>query len=237
MADKFCGIILDCRLILDKNLKKIHEHMLALGLAALAHANSHANYFSYENGFWNELSVIQAAHAAEILIKARIAKEHPLLIFENIPNGKDCEKRLTIKTLISQGRTFQYRDLPDRLWATTGIRIPNQNLFQEFGRLRNSIQHFAVPNDDIAQRAVDFIYGVIDPLINECWGLYAIDYNEDHEPYIYLIEGLIRRGTLFLVSPDSAANFGDITFEWPRKKKGYQLEMERRFKEAMQNKK
>ena len=37
------------------------------------------------NDHWPELSVLQAAHAAEFLVKARIAEEHPLLVFERLP--------------------------------------------------------------------------------------------------------------------------------------------------------
>lgn len=61
--------------------------MQKLGLGALAHANRHAVYYSCDNSMWSELSVLQAAHAAELLIKARIAQEHPLLIFEDLPRS------------------------------------------------------------------------------------------------------------------------------------------------------
>lgn len=60
--------------------ENVHEHMRGLGLGALAHANWHANRKSLENKYWSELSVLQASHAGELLIKARIAQEHPLLI-------------------------------------------------------------------------------------------------------------------------------------------------------------
>ena len=68
------------------NPESISKHMLSLGLGALAHANYHAHLYSVENDKWSELSVLQAGHAAEILIKARISQEHPLLIFEQLPN-------------------------------------------------------------------------------------------------------------------------------------------------------
>lgn len=67
-------------------LKDVWKHMLDLGLGALAHANRHAAYYDMENARWPDLSVIQAAHAAELIIKARIAEEHPLLIFEQLSN-------------------------------------------------------------------------------------------------------------------------------------------------------
>jgi hypothetical protein len=61
---------------MNPELEKVHRHMRELGLAALAHANYHATFMSFENDKWFELSAIQAAHAAEILIKARIAEGH-----------------------------------------------------------------------------------------------------------------------------------------------------------------
>jgi hypothetical protein len=102
--------------------------MLGLGLGALAHANWHANYHSFENDWWSELSVLQAAHAAEILIKARIAQQHPLLIFEHLPKPPAVKTRLSLEHLLEQGRTYQYSELPDRLWAATGIMIPNREI-------------------------------------------------------------------------------------------------------------
>src|SRR5690242_8785771 len=69
----------------NPELKGIWEHIRDLGLGALAHANRHAAYAAMENPRWPDLSVLQAAHSAELLIKARIAQEHPLLIFEQLP--------------------------------------------------------------------------------------------------------------------------------------------------------
>ena len=66
-------------------LKGIWEHIFDLALGALAHANRHAAYAAIDNASWHELAVIQAAHAAELFIEARIAQEHPLLIFEHLP--------------------------------------------------------------------------------------------------------------------------------------------------------
>lgn len=221
---------------MEDELRSVHQHMLALGLGALAHANWHANYHSYESDYWSELSVIQAAHAAEILIKARIAEEHPLLIFEHLPKPNKSEGTiLELRHLIDFGRTYQYADLPDRLWATTGLRLPNLEMYGSFGRLRNAIQHFTSPNDhDLSQETLEFIFGVIDPFINEFWGLFAIDYNEDHEPYAYFVPGLISRHIHFLVSPDLVKDpeFNEIGVEWPKGDPAYNSEMERRLADA-----
>jgi hypothetical protein len=65
---------------MHKELRAIHDHMLKLGKAALAHANYHACFHSFEGEMWEELSVLQAGHAAEIFIKARIAQELMMVV-------------------------------------------------------------------------------------------------------------------------------------------------------------
>ncbi len=51
---------------MHQDLKQVHNHMLKLGMSALAHVNWHSNFMSFENDMWNELIVLQAAHAAAI---------------------------------------------------------------------------------------------------------------------------------------------------------------------------
>jgi len=119
---------------MHKELRAIHDHMLKLGKAALAHASYHACFHSFEGEMWEELSVLQAAHAAEIFIKARIAQEHPLLIFEKIPRSTQVDlELLSFKDLVKSARTIQYSELPERLWAATGIKILNVELYKSFG--------------------------------------------------------------------------------------------------------
>lgn len=218
---------------MDNKLKDVPDHMLRLGLSALAHANWHAHYMSFENDMWSELSVLQAAHAAEILIKARIAQEHPLLIFEQLPHSSQSNNEfLTYEQLIDKEKTIQYFDLPERLWASTGIKINNLDLYQAFGKLRNSIQHFANPlKKDCSKESSDFIYEIIDPFIHKCWGLYAIDFNEDTEPYIYLVETLLARKTEFLVSKNAAISCNKYKFDKPDDT-NYQNIIEGRFRLA-----
>lgn len=59
---------------MDIELENVSQNILNLGLGALAHANRHAAYYDDVNDKWGELSVLQAAHAAELLVKARIAQ-------------------------------------------------------------------------------------------------------------------------------------------------------------------
>jgi hypothetical protein len=101
--------------------------------------------------------------------------------------------------------------------------------------LRNCIQHFTAPPDiAVADEAIRFIFEVVDPFIHMCWGLYAIDYNEDSEPYTYLVAGLIRHGIPFLVSPGVMEHFEWIEFDWPEGDDVFRAEMEARFRSARQ---
>lgn len=218
---------------MDIDRDAISSHMLDLGLGALAHATHHAMYHSMNNNRWPELSILQAAHAAEILIKARISQEHPLLIFDKLPRNRGVEAHLDFSSLYEQGRTFQYNALPDQLWATTGIKIPNRNEYDDFGKVRNNIQHFLPENRlDYSSIALKFIYKVIDPFIHESWGLYAADYYEDPDGAEHLIPALIKYGIRFLVSPDMAQNWEYAEIVWSENDPEYKDEMERRLLEA-----
>jgi hypothetical protein len=214
---------------MEENLRNIYQHMLGLGCGALTHAVTHASTSSVDNPYWPELSVLQAAHAAEILIKARIAQEHPLLIFDQIPKPDNLkDNRLNLRHLAEKGKTLDYGELPDRLWSVTGIRIPNLQTYTAFGRLRNAIQHFVAPEDgDISREALKFIFDVIDPFINQCWNLFAIDHNEDCERYTYLVEGLVRNKIKFLISPKMLREINEIEF-WITTNPTYQQQMQQR---------
>jgi hypothetical protein len=188
---------------MHEELLGISEHLKSLGLASLAHAQQHTFFYSMDNQYWNELAVLQAAHAAEILLKARISEQHPLLIFSDIPRStKVNEEKLSFRSLLESGKTLQYNELPERLWATTGYKIKDDSLYQRFGKLRNTIQHFTNPsNRDLLQETLEFIFGIIDPMINDFWGLYAVNYVEDPDAHEYIFETLLRSNISFLI-PD-----------------------------------
>lgn len=218
---------------MNEQLKEIPTNMKELGLGALRHANRHAAYDSPENDKWAELSVLQAAHAAEILIKARIAEEHPLLLFESFPAVTEDE--LSSEALFTEGHTIEWSKLYSILWATTNIKIPSKATFTDFGKLRNGIQHFGVKPKDISAslKTLQFIYKIIDPFINECWGLYAIDFDEDYASYENLLPVLIRYEISFLVSPDAAACHELWEEELQECSDAYQYLMKKRIEHAV----
>lgn len=142
--------------------------------------------------------LVHIAHAAEILLKARIAQEHPLLIFSKIPNPNPNKSPLTFIYLLENGRTLSYEDLPDRLWAVTGFKIEGNILdeYKKFGKTRNQIIHTSmtsgeIPSDQIWRYSFEFL----DPLVDKFWGHSVIEFMNDPEslnPYASLLEYKIK---------------------------------------------
>ena len=87
----------------------IGDHLKELGLDALTHAMRLSLYSDQNNPHWGDLSVFHAAPAAEILIKARIAAEHPLLSFDQIPRFTQAGgPLLAVEDLLEKGRTIDF---------------------------------------------------------------------------------------------------------------------------------
>ncbi|MBD1907496.1 hypothetical protein NDI37_24945 [Funiculus sociatus GB2-A5] len=131
------------------------------------------------------MCVVHAAHAAEILLKARIAQEHPLLIFSKLPKPNSTKDALTLIDLLEGGRTLSYKELPDQLWATTGIKIKQLDQYRAFGRLRNQIIHFSMTNAKALDKlTLSYSLEVLDPLVENFWGRSVIDFiTNDPDPY------------------------------------------------------
>lgn len=143
--------------------------MREFGLAIHGRAAYDLTFSEMMAPYKHAMAIGHAAHGAEIVIKARIAQEHPLLLFTHLPKSANAQDQLTIAELFQYGRTIQYQDLPEALWATTGIRLPRLQQFHEFGKVRNMIIHFAVPSTDYAGEAIRFLFQVIEPLVREFW--------------------------------------------------------------------
>ena len=103
------------------------------------------------------------------------------------------------------------------LWLVADIKTVDISAFNEFGEIRNAIQHFGIVSKEKSVSyltSLQFIYGTIDPFINESWGLFAVDYCQDyHEDsednsnyWNYIRECLIGNEIIFKVSPFLAEN-------------------------------
>lgn len=137
----------------------------------------------FRSGFMEALQgqtpmcVVYVAHAAEILLKARIAQEHPLLIFSKLPKRNVNQNNLTLIDLLENGRTFSYEELPDQLWAVTGIKIDRVDSYRQFGRLRNQIIHFSIANvANLDILTLQYSFNILDPLVESFWGKSVIDF-------------------------------------------------------------
>jgi hypothetical protein len=83
------------------------------------------------------------------ILRAIIAKEHPLLIFKDLFSLDDNRANtLDLVSLIKKGRTHDFERLPQVLWVATGQRLPNPDCFERLRRARNSIQHFCASDDE-----------------------------------------------------------------------------------------
>jgi hypothetical protein len=192
---------------MNEELRQVPDRILRLAVAALTQANTHAVYMDPGNEHWDVMSVLNAAHAGELFLKAVIAKEHPLLIFKDIFALDDSRSdELDISSLLQKGRTHDFERLPQVLWVTTGIRLPNASCFERLRKARNAIQHFCAPaNERFGDLSLEFIYTIIDPLIVEHFGIYAIEHHEDHSvSYDYVVARLLRSELRFSV-PDNFA--------------------------------
>lgn len=102
-----------------------------------------------------------------------------------------------------RGRTHDFEKLPQVLWATTGIRLPNRACFERLRLARNAIQHLPPEADDLSELSLEFIYTIIDLLIAEHLDSYAIEHHEDHSVgYDYVVASLLRRELRFSVPDD-----------------------------------
>ncbi len=205
-------------------LSGLADRILGLAQAALKQANMHAVFMDPGNEHWPLMAVLNAAHAGELFIKAAVAVEHPLLIFKDI-HGLDDRRsiELDFKTLLEKGKTYGFDQLPQVLWTTTGIRVPDQICYDRIQKLRNSIQHFCSPDDqDPSGAAIDFIYKIIDPIIYERFGLCAIEFHEDHYVgYDYIVGALLNRGVKFSLPATFCIGEIDIEEEISYSGEGY----------------
>ncbi len=62
--------------------------------------------------------------------------------------------------------------------------------------------------------------------------MFAIDYNEDYDPYRYFVSALVSRQILFLVSSGAAEDFDNWDVAWPAVNKPYRREILDRMRKA-----
>jgi len=149
------------------------EEVLCDALTEILHFISQSDSFSqtYPNQFRLGISAVAAAHGAEILIKSVLANEHPLLQFDS----KMYQRKLPANDQVElehlfENQTISFSDLPYALWAATGYKITEVELFKSFVKLRNKIQHLSVPpQEEVLSRTLSFLFLVVDPILRYFW--------------------------------------------------------------------
>ena len=203
---------------LHKIFEEIPERILENAKCALTQANMHAVFLDPGSEHWGNMSVLNAAHAGELVMKATIATAHPLLIFQNIFEFDDTQSdEISLERLLIKAKTHDFQHLPKIMWAVLKERIPDPDSFEKIRRMRNAVQHFYHPDGldnygNIARNlSLEFIYKNIDPLLSKYFGICAIEFHEDHNVgYDYVVQCLVRRGLKFSVPNDFKVGEIDI---------------------------
>jgi hypothetical protein len=200
---------------MHESLRDVPDRILNVALGALTQANQHSVYYSPHLDHWTDMSVLNAALAGELFLKAIIAKEHPLLIFRDLFHLDDpIGEKLTIEHVIEKGKTYGFEHLPKLLWVATGARIPDMSSFEKLRKARNSVQHFCSPSEtvDLRRLSLEFLYKNVDPLINQHFGIFAINYHEDLDiGYDYVVQCLVGHELPFSIPDDFAVTEVDLS--------------------------
>ncbi len=218
------------------HIDRIPRRILEMGYSALAQANTQAVYGGPGTDAGSDaLSIVNSAFAGELIIKAIIAKQHPLLIFKNLFElGPADTSPISIDRLLLKGKTYTFGELPNLLWTCTGNQISDLNLFKDIQQARNAIVHFCSPDDpNLKSLSLRFLYQVVDPLLNEHFDECAIEFHNDHSvDYSYIVSCLFSHEILFSVPDGFNTSEIDHVAELETTNKDYQLEMRKRIRLA-----
>jgi len=221
---------------MHESLKDIPNRILEVAIGALTQANQHAVYFDPGLEHWDQMSVLNAAMAGELFLKAIIAKEHPLLIFRDLFHLDDSRNQeMDFERIIEKGRTYNFEHLPKLLWVATGERLPDMDNFERLRKVRNSIQHFCAPDEvDFRRLALEFIYNNIDPLIHKHFGLCAIEYHEDMSVgYDYVVSCVIAHELFFSIPQDFCITEINLEEVLSKASAPYRTELTKRLSKAV----
>lgn len=173
-----------------RDKQRMANQMKDFGLSMVAKGIVNATFSEHGNPYSHAMGLVHVANGFEILIKAKIVEEHPLLVFNKIPKETHIsDGNIKFEDLLEHGQTIMYSELPERLWATTGYKIEPINLYNEFGKTRNQIIHFAIPQIALNDLTFQFTFKVIEKAINDWWDItileYAQDYDSEYLDYVF----------------------------------------------------
>ena len=169
-----------------KDKQRMASQMRDFGLAMVAKGIVNATFSEHGVPYSHAMGLVHVANGVEVLIKSKIVEEHPLLVFSKIPKEANVYGgNIKIEDLLEHGQTIMYSELPDRLWATTGYKIEPVELYNKFGRIRNQIIHFAVPEISLSDLTLEFTFKIIEKAINSWWDITILDYVQEYDDVIF----------------------------------------------------
>lgn len=168
-----------------KDKHKIASQMRDFGLSMVAKGVVNATFSEAGVPYSHAMGLVQVANGFEILIKSKIVEEHPLLVFNKVPKETNLsDGNIKMEDLLEHGQTIMYSELPDRLWATTGYKIHPIELYNKFGRVRNQIIHFAIPEISLSDFTLEYAFKIIEKAVNSWWNTTILDYAQEHDESI-----------------------------------------------------
>ena len=191
-----------------KDKHRMASQMRDFGLAMVAKGVVNATYSEHGIPYSHAMGLVHVANGLEVLIKSKIVEEHPLLVFNKIPKEANLsDGNIKMEDLLEHGQTIMYSELPDRLWATTGYKIEPLELYNKFGRIRNQIIHFAVPEISLSDLTLEFTFKIIEKALNSWWDITIFEYIQEYDDVIleYIFERLeeLNLETNYKVDEDS----------------------------------
>lgn len=175
-----------------KDKYKIASQMRDFGLSMVAKGVVNATYSEAGEPYSHAMGLVQVANGFEILIKSKIVEEHPLLVFNKVPKEANLsDGNIKMEDLLEHGQTIMYSELPDRLWATTGYKIQPIELYNKFGRVRNQIIHFAIPEISLSDFTLEYVFKIIEKAVNSWWDTTILDYAQEYDEVI--LENIFER--------------------------------------------
>ncbi len=165
-----------------KDKLRMASQMRDFGLYMVAKGAVNATFSEQGIPYAHAMGVVHVAHGFEILIKSKIVEEHPLLIFSKIPQESNTEDdEIKVNDLLEYGQTIMYSELPHRLWAATGYKIADLKMYNEFGKIRNQIIHFSVPEISLSDLTLKYTFQVVEKAVNEWWDTTILEYASDYD--------------------------------------------------------
>ncbi|QQX76853.1 MULTISPECIES: hypothetical protein [Aequorivita] len=202
----FHGLNGDNNHLAIKDKSRIASQMRDFGLSMVAKGVVNATFSEMGEPYSHAMGLVQVANGFEILIKSKIVEEHPLLVFTKIPKEANLvDGNIKMEDLLEHGQTIMYSELPDRLWATTGYKIESLDLYNKFGRIRNQIIHFAIPQISLANLTLEYTFKIIEKAINTWWDVTILDYAQEYDDVIleYIFERIEDLGLKTIYTVDN----------------------------------